>query len=48
MKKIGVLFGKERSFPMAFIEGVNGKNVRGVHGRNSFDRQSDAGRKQWV
>jgi len=30
MKKIGVLFGKERSFPMAFIEAVNGKNVRGV------------------
>jgi glutathione synthase/RimK-type ligase-like ATP-grasp enzyme len=30
MKKIGVLYGKERSFPMAFIESVNGKNVRGV------------------
>jgi hypothetical protein len=30
MKKIGVLYGKERSFPMAFIEAVNGKNVRGV------------------
>jgi hypothetical protein len=31
MKKIGVLYGKERSFPMAFIEAVNGKNVRGVY-----------------
>ena len=30
MKKIGVLYGKERSFPIAFIEAVNGKNVRGV------------------
>jgi hypothetical protein len=30
MKKIGVLYGKERSFPMAFIEAVNGKNVRGL------------------
>jgi hypothetical protein len=30
MKKIGVLFGKERSFPMAFIEAVNGKNMKGV------------------
>jgi glutathione synthase/RimK-type ligase-like ATP-grasp enzyme len=30
MKKIGVLYGKERSFPMAFIEAVNGKNVRSV------------------
>ncbi len=31
MKKIGVLYGKERSFPMAFIEAVNEKNIRGVH-----------------
>jgi hypothetical protein len=30
MKKIGVLYGKERSFPIAFIEAVNGKNIRGV------------------
>jgi glutathione synthase/RimK-type ligase-like ATP-grasp enzyme len=30
MKKIGVLFGKERSFPEAFIERVNSKNVEGV------------------
>jgi glutathione synthase/RimK-type ligase-like ATP-grasp enzyme len=30
MKKIGVLFGQERSFPMAFIEKVNSKNVPGI------------------
>ena len=31
MKKIGILFGKERSFPEAFIARVNEKNVEGVH-----------------
>lgn len=30
MKKIGILFGQERSFPMAFIERVNSKNVDGI------------------
>lgn len=30
MKKIGILFGKERSFPMAFIEKINSKGVNGV------------------
>ena len=30
MKKIGILFGQERSFPYAFIERVNAKNVDGV------------------
>lgn len=30
MKKIGMLFGKERSFPQAFIERVNSKKVSGV------------------
>ena len=30
MKKIGILFGQERSFPMAFIDRVNSKNVAGV------------------
>jgi glutathione synthase/RimK-type ligase-like ATP-grasp enzyme len=30
MKKIGIIFGKERSFPMAFIERVNSKNVAGI------------------
>ena len=29
-KKIGILFGKERSFPMAFIEAVNRRNVSGI------------------
>ena len=30
MKKIGILFGKERSFPDAFIERVNSKKVDGI------------------
>lgn len=30
MKKIGILFGKERSFPMAFVERINSKGVGGV------------------
>jgi hypothetical protein len=30
MKKIGILFGKERSFPEAFIERVNSKNIKGI------------------
>jgi glutathione synthase/RimK-type ligase-like ATP-grasp enzyme len=29
-KKIGILFGKERSFPMAFIEAVNRRNLPDV------------------
>ncbi len=30
MKKIGILFGKERSFPDAFIEKVNSQNIEGI------------------
>ena len=30
MKKIGILFGQERSFPMAFIERINSKGVRDI------------------
>ena len=30
MKKIGVLFGKERSFPMALIERVNSRGIEGL------------------
>ncbi len=30
MKKIGILFGQERSFPMAFIERINSKGVSGL------------------
>jgi glutathione synthase/RimK-type ligase-like ATP-grasp enzyme len=30
MKKIGILHGKERSFPEAFVERVNSKNVKDV------------------
>ena len=31
MKKIGILFGQERTFPQAFIERINSKNVDGIH-----------------
>ena len=30
MKKIGVLFGKERSFPEAFVARINSKNIEGI------------------
>ena len=30
MKKIGILFGKERTFPMAFIERVNSKGLNDI------------------
>ena len=30
MKKIGILFGQERSFPTAFVERINSKNVPGI------------------
>lgn len=30
MKKIGILFGRERSFPMAFVERVNSRNADGI------------------
>ncbi len=30
MKKIGILFGQERSFPTAFIERVNSKQIEGI------------------
>ncbi|MEZ5057858.1 MAG: hypothetical protein R2879_12570 [Saprospiraceae bacterium] len=30
MKKIGILFGQERSFPEAFVKRVNEKNVKGI------------------
>jgi len=30
MKKIGILFGREDSFPWAFIERVNAKNIPGI------------------
>lgn len=30
MKKIGILFGQERSFPMAFVERVNSKQITGI------------------
>lgn len=30
MKKIGVLFGMERSFPEAFVERINNKKIKGI------------------
>ncbi len=30
MKKIGILFGQERTFPQAFVERVNSKGVEGI------------------
>ena len=30
MKKIGILFGKENSFPQAFVEAVNGKKIADI------------------
>ncbi|MCZ2338300.1 MAG: hypothetical protein LC127_08865 [Chitinophagales bacterium] len=30
MKKIGILFGMENTFPQAFIDRVNSKNVKGI------------------
>ena len=30
MKKIGILFGMEDTFPQAFIDRVNSKNVKGI------------------
>lgn len=30
MKKIGILFGKENSFPQAFIDRINSKNIDGI------------------
>ena len=32
MKKIGILFGMEDTFPHAFIERVNSKNEKGMLG----------------
>lgn len=31
MKKIGILFGQERTFPQSFVDRINSKKVRGVH-----------------
>ena len=31
MKKIGILFGQERSFPQAFVDRINSKKVKGIH-----------------
>jgi hypothetical protein len=30
MKKIGILFGQENTFPMAFVDRVNEKKIKGI------------------
>ena len=30
IKKIGILFGKERSFPLAFVDRINSKKIKGI------------------
>ena len=30
MKKIGILFGQENTFPAAFVQRVNEKNIKGI------------------
>ena len=44
MKKIGILFGQERSFPMAFIERVNSKGVENIVAEPVRIDQSTQGR----
>ena len=36
MKKIGILHGKENSFPEAFVERINSKNVKGVQAERAY------------
>lgn len=36
MKKIGILHGKENTFPEAFVERINSKNVKGVYAERAF------------
>jgi glutathione synthase/RimK-type ligase-like ATP-grasp enzyme len=36
MKKIGVLHGKENTFPDAFVERINAKNIKGIHAERTF------------
>ncbi len=31
MKKIGILFGQENTFPQAFVDRINAKKVKGIH-----------------
>jgi glutathione synthase/RimK-type ligase-like ATP-grasp enzyme len=31
MKKIGILFGQERSFPQALVDRINAKKIEGIH-----------------
>ena len=48
MKKIGILFGKERSFPEAFIERVNSKNIEGIIAEPVHIDKVMQGEQQWL
>jgi len=43
MKKIGILHGKESSFPEAFVERINAKNVKGVYAERTLVEEVSQG-----
>ena len=46
MKKIGILFGQENTFPQAFVESVNSKKVKGQKGRKRGQTRGQYQREQ--
>ena len=44
MKKIGIIFGMETTFPPALVEKINAMGVPGVHAELASDRRSTHGR----
>ena len=36
MKKIGILHGKEKTFPEAFVERINSKGIKGIHAERTL------------
>jgi len=49
MKKIGILYGMERSFPKAFIERVNSKKIKGITAEAvSIDKVSQADSSEYA
>ena len=42
MKRIGILFGGENSFPGALVEQINARNIDGIAGRVCADRRGAA------
>lgn len=47
MKKIGILFGQENSFPQAFVDAINSRNVKGISAEfvklDKLSQASDSG-----